>query len=174
MVPYPTILCTIGLIPFRISLFINSMLCWCNFLCVVCDALYEQANLKVITCVQKLEIIRIFFHGDDNDDDDDLIFLIIFYFICLFWSVVQTRHNFNSSQCTCEAKYSFLNLFSVVGSLFFSNVACRCIVKYKKSIVNKSIVNKWEKKPGFYWKYFAQLLLFHLMYSIWRHIDACV
>ena len=71
MVPYPTILCTIGLIPFRISLFINSMLCWCNFLCVVCDALYEQANLKVITCVQKLEIIRIFFHGDDDDDDDD-------------------------------------------------------------------------------------------------------
>ena len=89
-----------------------------------------------------MEIIRIFFHGDDNDDDDDLIFLIIFYFICLFWSVVQTRHNFNSSQCTCEAKYSFLNLFSVVGSLFSSNVACRCIVKYKKSIVNKSIVNK--------------------------------
>ena len=43
--------------------------------------LYEQANLKVITCVQKLEIIRIFFHGDDDDDDDDddndLIFLII-------------------------------------------------------------------------------------------------
>ena len=61
-----------------------------------------------------------FFHGDDNDDDDDdLIFLIIFYFICLFWSVVQTRHNFNSSQCTCEAKYSFLNLFLVVGLLFF-------------------------------------------------------
>ena len=32
---------------------------------------YEQTNLKVITCVQKLEIIRIFFHGDDDDDDDD-------------------------------------------------------------------------------------------------------
>ena len=96
-----------------------------------------------------MEIIRIFFHGDDNDDDDDLIFLIIFYFICLFWSVVQTRHNFNSSQCTCEAKYSFLNLinkvlcyvmlcyvFLVVGLLFFSNVACRCIVKCE-SVVNE-------------------------------------
>ena len=33
--------------------------------------LYEQANLKVITCVQKLEIIRIFFHGDNNDEDED-------------------------------------------------------------------------------------------------------
>ena len=139
------------LIPFRISLFINSMLCWCNFLCVVCDALYEQANLKVITCVQKLEIIRIFFHGDNNDDDDDdsddddyyLIFLIIFHFICLLWPVVQTRHNFNSSQCACEGKYSFLSLFLVVGLLFFSNVACRCIVKCE------SVVNEWEKKPGF-------------------------
>ena len=103
--------------------------------------LFEQANLKVITCVQKEEIIRIFFHGDDNDDDDDdcyyyLIFLIIFHFVCLFWPVVQTRHNFNSSQCTCEGKYSFLNLFLVVGVLFFSNVACRCIVKCE-SIVNK-------------------------------------
>ena len=51
-------------------------------------SLYEQANLKFITCVQKLEIIRIFFHGDDNDDDDDddyyyLTFLIIFHFICI-------------------------------------------------------------------------------------------
>ena len=103
--------------------------------------LFEQANLKVITCVQKEEIIRIFFHGDDNDDDDDdcyyyLIFLIIFHFICLFWPVVQTRHNFNSSQCTCQGKYCFLNLFLVVGLLFFSNVACRSIVKCK-SIVNK-------------------------------------
>ena len=108
--------------------------------------LYEQAKLEVITCVQKLEIIRIFFYGDDDeeeeedddddDDDDDLIFLIIFHFICLFWPVVQTRHNLNSSQCTCEAKYSFLNLFLVVGLLFFSNVVCRCIVKYE-SIVNK-------------------------------------
>ena len=97
--------------------------------------LCEQANLKVITCVQKLEIIRIFFHGDDNDDDDDLIFLIIFRFICLFWPVVLTRHNFNSSQCTCEGKYSFLNLFLLVGLLFFTNVACRCIVKCE-SIVN--------------------------------------
>ena len=165
------------LIPFRISLFINSMLCWCNFLCVVCDALYEQANLKVITCVQKLEIIRIFFHGDNNDDDDDdsddgyyyLIFLIIFHFICLLWPVVQTRHNFNSSQCACEGKYSFLSLFLVVGLLCFSNVACRCIVKCE------SVVNEWEKKTWIlstlYW---AQLLLFHLTYSIWRHIDACV
>ena len=33
--------------------------------------LFEQANLKVITSVQKLEIIRIFFHGDDNDEDED-------------------------------------------------------------------------------------------------------
>ena len=102
--------------------------------------LYEQANLKVITCVQRLEIIRIFFHCDNNDDDDDddyyLIFLITFHFICLFRPVVQTRHNFNSSQCTCEGKYSFLNLFLVVGLLFFSNVACRCIVKCE-SIVNK-------------------------------------
>ena len=100
--------------------------------------LYEQANLKVITCVQRLEIIRIFFHGDDNDNDDDdlIIFLIIFHFICLFWPVVQTRHNFNSSQRTCEGKYSFLNLFLVVGLLFFSNVACRCIVKCE-SIINK-------------------------------------
>ena len=104
--------------------------------------LYEQANLKVITCVQRLEIIRIFFHGDDNDDDDDdddddlIIFLIIFHFICLFWPVVQTRHNFNSSQCTCEGKYSFLNLFLVVGLLFFSNVACRSTVKCE-SVVNK-------------------------------------
>ena len=84
-------------------------------------------------------LIRIFFHGDDNDDDDDdddLSFLIIFHLICLFWPVVQTRHNFNSSQCTCEGKYSFLNLFLVVGLLFFSNVACRCIVKCE-SIVNK-------------------------------------
>ena len=67
-----------------------------------------------------------FFHGDDDeddDDDDDLIFLIIFHILCLFWPVVQTRHNFNSSQCTCEAKYSFLNLFLVVGLWFFSNVA---------------------------------------------------
>ena len=49
-------------------------------------SLYEQANLKVITCVQKLEIIRIFFHDDDDDDDDDddyLMFLIIFHFICI-------------------------------------------------------------------------------------------
>ena len=98
--------------------------------------LYEQANLKVITCVQKLEIIRIFFYGNDDDDDYYLIFLIILHFICLFWPVVQTRHNFNSSQCTCEGKYSFLNLFLVVGLLFFSNVACRCIVKCE-SIVNK-------------------------------------
>ena len=40
----------------------------------------SKPTLKVITCVQKLEIIRIFFHGDDDDDDDDdneLIFLII-------------------------------------------------------------------------------------------------
>ena len=84
--------------------------------------LYEQANLKVITCVQKLGIIRIFFHGDDDDDDDDdyyLIFLIIFHLICLFWPVVQTRHNFNSSECTWEAKYSFLNLFLVVGLFCF-------------------------------------------------------
>ena len=98
--------------------------------------LYEQANLNIITCVQKLEIIRIFFHGDDDDHDDDLIFLIFFHFICLFWPVVQTRHNFNSSQCTCEGKYSFLNLFLVVGLLFFSNVASRCIAKCE-SIVNK-------------------------------------
>ena len=101
--------------------------------------LYEQANLKVITCVQKLKIIRIFFHADDNDDDDDdddLIFLIIFHFVCLFWPVVQTRHNFNCSQCTCEGNYSFLNLFLLVGLLFFSNVACRCILKCE-SIVSK-------------------------------------
>ena len=99
--------------------------------------LYEQANVKVITCVQKLEIIRIFFHGDDDDDYYYyLMFLIIFHFICLFWPVGQTRHNFNSSQCTCEGKYSFLNRFLVVGLLFFSNVACRCIVKCE-SIVNK-------------------------------------
>ena len=86
-----------------------------------------------------MEIIRIFFHGDDNDDDDDyyyLMFLIIFHFICLFWPVVQTRHNFYSSQCTCEGRYSFLNLFLVVCLLFFSKVACRCIVKCE-SIVNK-------------------------------------
>ena len=66
-----------------------------------------------------MEIIRIFFHGDNNDEDEDddndddyyyLIFLIIFHFICLFWPVEQTRRNFNSSQCTCEAKYSFLSL----------------------------------------------------------------
>ena len=106
--------------------------------------MYEQANLKVIACVQKLKIIRIFFHGDNNDDDDDdsdddyyyLIFLIIFHFICLLWLVVQTRHNFNSSQCACEGKYSFLSLFLVVGLLFFSNVACRCIVKCE-SVVNE-------------------------------------
>ena len=77
-----------------------------------------------------------FFYGNDDDDDDYLIFLIILHFICLFWPVVQTRHNFDSSQCTCEGKYSFLNLFLVVGLLFFSNVACRCIVKCE-SIVNK-------------------------------------
>ena len=77
------------------------------------------------------------FHGDDDDDDDDdLIFLIILHFICLFWPVVQTRHNFNSSRFTCEGKYSFLNLFLVVGLLFFSNVAFRCIVKCER-IVNK-------------------------------------
>ena len=66
--------------------------------------LYEQANLKVITCVQKLEIIRIFFHDDDDDadDNDDLIFLIIFHFICLFWPVVQTRHNFNFLVMYCK------------------------------------------------------------------------
>ena len=48
--------------------------------------LYEQANLKVITCVQKLEIIRIFFHDDDDDadDNDDLIFLIIFHLFVYF------------------------------------------------------------------------------------------
>ena len=46
--------------------------------------LYEQANLKVITWVQKLEIIRIFFHGDDDDDYYyHLMFLIIFHFICI-------------------------------------------------------------------------------------------
>ena len=78
-----------------------------------------------------------FFYGNDDDDDDYyLIFLIILHFICLFWPVVQTRHNFNSSQCTCEGKCSFLNLFLVVGLLYFSNVACRCIVKCE-SIVNK-------------------------------------
>ena len=33
--------------------------------------LFEQANLKVITSVQKLEIIRFFFHGDNNDEDED-------------------------------------------------------------------------------------------------------
>ena len=36
---------------------------------------YEQTNLKVITCVQKLEIIRIFFHDDDNYDDDYYYYL---------------------------------------------------------------------------------------------------
>ena len=50
----------------------------------------------------------------DDDDDDYLIFLIIFHFICLFWPVVQTRHNFNFCQCMCEGKYCFLNLFLVV------------------------------------------------------------
>ena len=50
--------------------------------------------------------------------------------------LVQTRHNFYSSQCTCKGKYSFLNLFLVVSLLFFSKVACRCIVKCE-SIVHK-------------------------------------
>ena len=50
--------------------------------------------------------------------------------------LVQTRHNFYSSQCTCKGKYSFLNLFFVVSLLFFSKVACRCIVKCE-SIVHK-------------------------------------
>ena len=50
--------------------------------------------------------------------------------------LVQTRHSFYSSQCTCKGKYSFLNLFLVVCLLFFSKVACRCIVKCE-SIVNK-------------------------------------
>ena len=45
--------------------------------------LYEQANLKVITCFQKLEIILIFFHGDDNDDDD-CCYLIFSLFFILF------------------------------------------------------------------------------------------
>ena len=34
------------LIPFRISLFINSMLCWCNVLCVVCSAFVWASQLK--------------------------------------------------------------------------------------------------------------------------------
>ena len=134
------------LIPFRISLFINSMLCWCNVLCVVCSAFVWASQLKShYLCPEIGNNSDFFFHDDDDDadDNDDLIFLIIFHFICLFWPVVQTRHNFNSSQCTCEGKYSFLNLFLVVGLLFFSNVASRCIVKCE------SIVNKWEKKPGF-------------------------
>ena len=50
--------------------------------------------------------------------------------------LVQTRHNFYSFQCTCKGKYSFLNLFLVVSLLFFSKVACRCIVKCE-SIVHK-------------------------------------
>ena len=164
------------LIPFRISLFINSMLCWCNFLCVVCDAFVWASQLKSdYLCPEIGNNSDFFFHGDNNDDDDDdddddyLIFLIIFHFICLLWPVVQTKHNSNSSQCTCEGKYSFLSLFLVVSLLFFSNVAYRCIVKCE------SVVNKWEKKTWIlstlYW---AQLLLCHLTYSVWRHIDACV
>ena len=149
MAPYPTILRTIGLIPLRISLFINSMLCWCNFICIVCDAFVWASQLKSHYLCPEIGNNSDFFswwsdNDDDDDDDDDLIiFLIIFHFICLFWPVVQTRHNFNSSQCTCEGKYSFLNLFLVVGLLFFSNVACRSTVKCE------SVVNKWEKKPGF-------------------------
>ena len=50
--------------------------------------------------------------------------------------LVQTRHNFYSFQCTCKGKYCFLNLFVVVSLLFFSRVACRCIVKCE-SIVHK-------------------------------------
>ena len=63
MVPYSTILRTIGLIPFRISLFINSMLFFADVTSYVqfVIPLYEQINLKVITFVQKKEIIRIFF-----------------------------------------------------------------------------------------------------------------
>ena len=129
--------------------FYSSMLCLCNFLCVVCDAFLWASQLKRhYLCPEIRNNSDFFFHGDDNDDDDDdwyyyLIFLIIFHFICLFWPVVQTRHNFNSSQCTCQGKYCFLNLFLVVGLLVFSNVACRSIVKCE------IIVNKWEKKPGF-------------------------
>ena len=39
--------------------------------------LYEQANLKVITCVQKLEIIRIFFMLM-------MMMMMIIYFFSLF------------------------------------------------------------------------------------------
>ena len=46
MVPYPSILHTIGLIPFRISLFINTMLYLCNFLCIVCDVFVWANQLK--------------------------------------------------------------------------------------------------------------------------------
>ena len=137
------------LIPFRISLFINSMLCWCNVLCVVCSAFVWASQLKSHYLCPEI--------GNNSDFFSWwwwwwwrwwwlILFNVshfIFHFICLFLPVVQTRHNFNSSQCTCEGKYSFLNLFLVVGLLFFSNVASRCIVKCE------SIVNKWEKKPGF-------------------------
>ena len=158
------------LIPFRISLSINSMFCWCNFVSVVCDAFVWASQLKSHYLCPEIGNNSDFFYGNDDDDDYFLIFLIILHFICLFWPVVQTRHNFNSSQCTCEGKYSFLNLFLVVGLFFFSNVACRCIVKCE------SIVNKWEKQPGF--KYFILgtviIIPSDLTYSIWRNIDASV
>ena len=50
--------------------------------------------------------------------------------------LVQTRHNFYSFQCTCKGKYCFLNLFFVVSLLFFSKVACRCIVKCESIVHN--------------------------------------
>ena len=67
--------------------------------------LYDQANLKVITCTQKQKITLSY------GDDDELIDFIIGHLICLFWPVVQARQNFKySSQCICEGKYYFLNL----------------------------------------------------------------
>ena len=82
-------------------------------------SLYEQANLKVITFVQKYKITWVFY---DDDVGYYLIFLIIRHFICLFWPVVQSRHNFNSPLCTCEGKYCFLNLFLFVCLFVFCNV----------------------------------------------------
>ena len=93
--------------------------------------LYDQANLKVITCAQKKKK-KLFFYGDD----DELIYFIIGHLICLVWPVVQARHNFKySSQCICEGKYYFLNLF----------VCCFLLCRYKSFgciIICESIVNK--------------------------------
>ena len=65
-------------------------------------------------------------NNSDFDDDDGYyyFFFIICHFICLFWPVVQTRHNLNCPLCTCEGKYCFLNLFLFACFLifFFCNV----------------------------------------------------